>query len=350
MYMIYDGDYILYSGLVVVLTPFILIIIGYFLRNILRSLRIRKNAKLKNKLEFTYFRGDLDKVNPGIIMFTSMMDIDYKMLISATILKLKLDGYIKEKGKSFIIVEDKDTANLSKSELMVLKLIKNQNFNKKEYIASIKEETFKNKYLTNKKGGKLFKLFKMSLAIIIPIILFIISLFLDDYMFENYHIYPENDNKAYIVLNKESDIEKLYKEVTDLNDYYHRTLANGETYYNYNEIRADKLKYSVVRKSLYLTFLTTFLIGFFIVFVFISIYILITQIIYFNKKYERTIKGNKLLNKAYALRNYLNDFSRMKYKEEKDLILWDYYLIYSIILGVNKKLDDKLIEKYVKNI
>ena len=57
-----------------------------------------------------------------------------------------------------------------------------------------------------------------------------------------------------------------------------------------------------------------------------------------------------MLNKAYALKNYLKDYSLIKDRTEEELVLWEYYLVYAVVLGVNVKIEDKIIEKYVKRI
>ena len=69
---------------------------------ILCSIKVRKNAIIKKDEEYIYYRGDLDKVSPSMIMFTSTFEVDMKKSISATILKLKLMDYIKEKNDGYI--------------------------------------------------------------------------------------------------------------------------------------------------------------------------------------------------------------------------------------------------------
>lgn len=348
-YMIYNGEYILYTGIIFMFSPFMWIIIIHFIKMILRAIRVRKNVIIKRDEDYIYYRGDLDKIPPSIIMFTSQLEIDLRKCISATILKLKHTGYIKEKGNSFIYT-DKDESSLFESEKMVLNLIRNNEFDKNKYKKIIEKETLKNKYLVKNRGGKISRIIKLMIAICIPIAAFIFSVWLDQYHFENYQVTPEDDGHAYIKLEREEDIEQLYNEVKNQNDYYHRSMADGSIYYNYKEIRADKLNYSVVRKALILTVIGTFSVGFIAIFVLISLYIIIQQIIYFNKNYTRTIKGKTLLNKAYALKNYLKDFSLIKNRKEEELILWEYYLIYAVALDVNVKIEDNIIKKYVKNI
>ena len=349
-YMIYRGEYILYAGLIFLFTPFIWIIVVHFAKMIFNSIRVRKNAIIKRDEEYIYYRGDLDKVSPSIIMFTSTFDVDMKKSISATILKLKLTGYIKENIDSYIYT-NKDESNLLESEKMVLNLIRNNYFDKGKYKEVIKQETLNNKYIVKNCGGIPFRILKIIVAICVPIMIFTFSVWLDQYAFENYHVYPEDDGHTYIILNNEDEIEQLYyKEVKDINDYYHRTMADGSLDYNYSEIRADKFEYGVVRKAFCLNLINASIASFFAVFVLIALYIVIDQIIYIHKNYRRTIKGKTLLNKAYALKNYLKDYSLIKDRTEEELVLWEYYLVYAVVLGVNVKIEDKKIEKYVKRI
>ena len=350
-YMFYRGEYILYAGLIFLFTPFIWIIVVYFAKMILNSIRVRKNAIIKRNEEYVYYRGDLNKVSPSVIMFASTFNVDIKKSISATILKLKLTGYIKENSNSYIYT-NKDISNLLESEKMVLNLIINNYFDKNNYEEVVKQETLDNKYIVKNRGGIPFRILKIIVAICMPIMVFAFSAWLSEYIFENYRVYPEDDGHTYIILNNEDEIEQLYyEEVKDINDYYHRTMLDG-TYisYNYSEIRADKFEYSVVRKAFFLNLITAVIISFFGVLVLISLYIVIDQIKYINKNYRRTIKGKKLLNKAYALKNYLKDYSLIKDRTEEELILWEYYLVYAVVLGVNAKIEDEIIEKYLKGI
>ena len=351
-YMFYKGEYILYAGLIFLFTPFIWIIVVYFAKIIFNSIRVRKNAMIKRDEEYIYYRGDLDKVSPSIIMFTSTFDMDIRKGISATILKLKLTGYIKEDSSSdSYVYTNKDESNLLESEKMVLYLIRDNYFDKNHYREIVKQEALNNKYIVKNRGGIPFRILKIIVAICVPIMLFAFSVWLDQYVFENYRVYPENDGHTYIILNNEDEIERLYyKEVKDINDYYHRTMADGSLAYNYSEIRADNLEYSVVRKAFCLHLINAFIVSFFSIFVLIALYIVIDQIIYIHKNYRRTIKGKTLLNKAYALKNYLKDYSLIKDRTEEELVLWEYYLVYAVVLGVNVKIEDKIIEKYVKRI
>ena len=191
----------------------------------------------------------------------------------------------------------------------------------------------------------------MVAAICIPIIVFVFSLWLDEYTNTNYKVWPEDDGHAYIRLNNDDEIEDLYlNEIKNMDDYYHREMYDGSLSYSYSKIRADRPQYSVVRKALFLNISGTLIVGFFEIFVLLGGYLFVEQIRYFNKNYTRTIKGKVLLNKAYALKNYLKDYSLISERTEAELVLWEYYLIYAVALDVNEKLEDALIEKYLVEI
>lgn len=61
--------------------------------------------------------------------------------------------------------------------------------------------------------------------------------------------------------------------------------------------------------------------------------------------FRRTEKGEEINKKLEGLKNYLNDFSLMDERDKNELVLWDEYLIYSVMFGQNRE----IIEKY-KNI
>ena len=347
-YMFYRGKYILDTAIIFVFTPFMWIIVIHFAKMFLHSFRIRKNAMIKKSEDYIYYRGDLDKISPSIIMFTSHYELDLRKSISATILKLKLTGYLKGKSGQYIVT-DKKASQLLESEKMVLAFIKEHDFDKSSYKSVVEKETLQGKYLTKRHGGVILRITKIIIACCIPIAMFVFSFRLDQYVFNNYRVYPENDGYTYIILGNDKEIEKLYfEDMIDEEDYYHRSMADGSLSYNHSEIRADKLKYAVIRKALFLSIFNSLAIGFCFVSILISLYVIVEQIRNFNKNYRRTRRGRILLNKAYALKNYLKEYSLIKDRTEKELVLWQYYLIYAVALEVNSKIEDDIIEKYTK--
>lgn len=344
------GDYFIYSAVIFIFSPFLWMVLYYYCKKIFRNIRVRENAKIKTDKEYIYYRDDLDKISPTIVMFTSLMDTDVKKSIAAIILKLKLTGYVKEIDNKLQCINKKDN-NLLETEKMILNSIKNNILDENLYKKTVEKEAINHKYIKKNNGGKVLRIIKMFVTICIPIILMISSIRFDDYVFENYEIYVLDDIR-YLKIDNEEEMENLYyNEIKNMDDYYHTYWEEQDYWsYSYNLIRADKLEYSVVREKFILDILEPLFILASIISIFVAIFKLIEQIMYFNKNYTRTIKGNELLNKAYALKNYLRDYSLIKNRTEEELVLWEYYLIYSIILDVNVKIKDEIIEKYSENI
>ena len=338
-------DYIVATAIIFITSPFLWIITAHYTLLITKKIRIRKNSIIK-KSEYIYYRDDLNKISPNIIMFTSLYDIDLKKSVSSTILKLKLLGFIEEKDGKFICSK-KDTNKLSESEKMVLKLVKNNNFDTSLYKKQIEAETLKDKYIKKNKYGKIGRIFLIFILILSVVSSFYYSIKLDKYTFENYRFYThEITGVRYIKLGLDEDIKKAREESKSDDDYF-IVRKNGKRQPDYQYIKAEIYSNSVVRKAQFLAIFVPVTILFCVVWAFISLYMVIEQLINFNKNYRRTIKGKDLLNKAYALKNFLKDFSTND-KKEKELVLWEYYLIYATVLGVNVEIQNEVIEKYLK--
>lgn len=350
IYMIMRGQYIIQLAVIFLFTPFMWVEVIYFVRKLIRALRVRKNAVIQRSEDYIYYREDLDRISPGIILFTSTYEMDIRKSISATILKLKLTGYIEERNGS-LVCREKGETELSDSERRVLYLVRFGSFDQKEYRKDVEKETIKGGYLRKSHGGAAFRIVKMILAVCIPVALFAFSIWLDEYVMENYTVYPDPNGYTYIWLERESDIERLYGEVTDMDHYYHRPMFDGAyESYDYDKIRADRMEYSVVRKTLLLNVGGTMSIWLALASVLAAAYLVQDQAAHMGKNYRRTIKGKSLLNKAYALKNYLQEYSLIKDRTEEELVLWEYYLVYAVALGVNVKIQDKLIDKYLRSI
>ena len=64
-------------------------------------------------------------------------------------------------------------------------------------------------------------------------------------------------------------------------------------------------------------------------------------------KYYRNKKGENLNEKLEGLKNYLKDYSILSEKEQKDISLWEDYLLYSVIFRQNVDVVDNIWNKYV---
>lgn len=61
--------------------------------------------------------------------------------------------------------------------------------------------------------------------------------------------------------------------------------------------------------------------------------------------FVRSKEGRELNEKLEGLRKYIEDYSNLQDKEKEALILWEEYLIYSMVFGINKKASENILNK-----
>ncbi|MGN1378867.1 MAG: DUF2207 family protein, partial [Bacilli bacterium] len=68
--------------------------------------------------------------------------------------------------------------------------------------------------------------------------------------------------------------------------------------------------------------------------------------VYLNKrnKYQRTALGEEKTTYIHALQNFIHDFSNLKDADKKEIVLWNDFLVYAIILEENNKIVDDIIK------
>lgn len=347
-------DYLIATAVIFIFSPFLWLVVYFFTRKIYRKYRVFKNSRLKSKEEYIYYRDDLNKVSPSILMFTSLMENDIKKSVGATILKLKLSKcIIEEKGKLKYNNNIPLNNNLLETDKIVINFIENNRFDEKKYKEYIEKEAIEQDYVKKNSKHKIVKLLKIFITLCMPVVLIFSSINYDKYIFHKYETPVLNDIK-YIKLTNDNLIERLYNDkIINPNDYYHSTyeiFGQKRVSYSYNLIRADRYQYSVVRVRTLIELSDVLFLFLSIISISIAIFLVIEQIKYFNKNYVRTPKGNQLLSKAYALKNFLKDFSIINQRSYEELNMWEYYLIYALVLDVNTNIQDDLLKKYLTNL
>lgn len=79
--------------------------------------------------------------------------------------------------------------------------------------------------------------------------------------------------------------------------------------------------------------------------VFLLAYVFFYHKFQVNDPYIRNSEGKSLYIKLNGLKNFLTDFSNIKNKSKEELILWEDYLIYSVLFDLNTKLTDDINSK-----
>lgn len=73
----------------------------------------------------------------------------------------------------------------------------------------------------------------------------------------------------------------------------------------------------------------------------------IVYILMQENSYHRTEKGEEINTKLEGLKKYIEDYSKLNEADREAIIIWDEFLIYSIIFGINKSGIENQIMKYV---
>jgi len=263
----------------------------YWLIGIYIAFKIAHKRHLKGKLDEidfkndTYYRDIISKYSPGMLSYIDDFKLDEKDIV-ATLMSLELKRRIKIDNK--IILLDEYSDDLDESEKYILDNIKN---NTMKYIDI---NTFKFKVVNDcLKNGMLEKKVKKKISAIIYIIIYIL----------------------------------IYGGVFLLIDLF-------------SNIKTDNG-----------LLLLLFIFGLLIMFLILVVYP-VAMIIYLksyntmNKlnPFVRSKEAKNINSKLEGLKKFIEEYSTLSDKEYKDLILWENYLIYSVILGQNTKLVKEVME------
>ena len=59
---------------------------------------------------------------------------------------------------------------------------------------------------------------------------------------------------------------------------------------------------------------------------------------YFTKKIKRTDYGNQMAECVYGMKNFIHDYSNLSEADRRQVVLWEDYLVYAVVLEENEKI------------
>lgn len=145
----------------------------------------------------------------------------------------------------------------------------------------------------------------------------------------------------------QANLRKSNYRMQDLKDQLFFTNLLGDHY-----IKASYVSVGIVSLDTLITIVQTGLN----VLLFLAI-VSVTSIIRFiivsakySNKYILTNKGMKFRKEIKGLKKYLKDYSLIKTRTKEEVAIWEYYLIYAIVLHENFEIEDDIIKKFVNHI
>lgn len=313
---------------------FILIAI-YLAFRISRMKVIKENARYEVIDNIEYYRDRFNNITPTEISLITDLEIETKKDISATILDLyqkKIIDFTDDK----IIVKREDN-NLRQSEQKLVEMIKNNDFSKENIDywkdCCIKEAIRDNYIIEKNNSEKGPNFFKNNIVINITAIMFIISLVLS----------------CIFILG--STGEKLYSTIDEFDKKYsEKDRTELEVIINNEE--AKEMYVKIISDSGPLIILSTIMITTFFILIGTPIYRMVRRKIYktieSNNRYERTKESKILVEQIAGIKNYIHDFSLLSEKDKENVVLWNDFLIYAVLLEENEKIIDDICQ--YKNI
>lgn len=318
---------------------FFLIAIYFAFRTLCIQL-IRNKEQIKIQNNISYYREKLKNVTPSEISLIFNLKIENKKDISATILDLYRKNILEFNGSKIIVNNFNNNINLKKSEYEILNMIKENDFsieriNKWESICI--QEAINDKYI-KLKDDLIREIFASSIFFIcISIILSItlksgISSRIDN-IFEAISIRNGNVFSQYINAG-ESDEAKI------------------EILRNNNEAKKN-FKNIIIETGLLIlaiTFGSLFVFILMIISIYFIIKILFEIIMAKDSLIIRTRKGKVLAEQIKGMKNYIHDFSYLSERNKENVVIWDDFLIYAVVLEENKKIVDDILKNNNINI
>ena len=254
----------------------------------------RKHNKEKfSKIDFKndhYYRDIIQNYSPATLSYIDNFSLEEKDVI-ATLISLERKNKIIIKDEIELI--DDNTINLSANETYILENIKNNNLNHINMLifeSKVIQDCLKSNLLDEKKEKKKQLKLKILSHIFIYIGIIITFYLLLPYVYNNFFV--ENEIIALIFMP--------------------------------------------------LPFILFFIMIIypFVVFTYIKSYRAMDIV----NPYVRSKSGEEINLKLEGLKNYIKDFSVLKERDKKEIPLWEDYLIYSVLFGINTKITKNLLE------
>lgn len=333
-FKIYDGNFIAFINIILAILWMIVILLvskcfvliaAYLAFRISRMKVIKENSRYEVIDNIEYYRERFNNITPAEISLISDLEIETKKDISATILDLYQKGII-DFYEDNIIVKNEDKA-LRQSEQKLVEMIKNNNFSKENmdnWKNSCIKEAQENNYIKVKVDKeKSPNFFKNNRVINISSKLFIISLILS------------------LVFLFTPAGEKWYARLDEFDNKYAQE-EKSELEIIENNQEAKELYVKIISDSGPIMILSTIMIISFFVLIGTPIYRKVRRKIYnkieVNNRYERTKEGKILVEQIAGIKNYIHDFSLLSEKDKENIVLWEDFLIYAVILEENEKI------------
>ena len=300
---------------------------------------IKQNTKYEVIDNIDYFRERFTGITPPEISLLTDLEIETKKDLAASILNLYNKKLLSFDSKNKMIInKDVNTEHLKESDRYLYSLLLNNNLN----IVSIKtwkelstKEAIEDGYIKEKHRNKRYG-FSDSMLTIFK---WVGVMFLAGIIGGGYLVTPPGQK----LMKNMEEYETITKDIKDQDVIV-------------NMIKEDKdfrkLTYDLYVRSIPVCLVGTFAVVALFALFSMPFYLRARKITYFfvdaNDKYDRTPEGKILVEQIVGMKNFIHDFSNLSQSEKEEVVLWNDFIIYAILLEENEKIIHEIFK--VKNI
>ena len=323
--------------LYIIVKNFIIIAI-YLAYRIPRKRILKQNTKYEVIDNIDYFRDRFTGITPAEISMLTDLEIETKKDLSASILNLYNKKLISFDNNKMIINKDVNIDHLKGSDSYLYSLLLNNNLN----VVTIKEwknistkEAIEDGYISEKHRSNRYG-FSDS---VMTIIKWVGVMFLAGIIGGGYLATPVGQK----VMTNMEEYDKITKDIED-QDVIIDMIKTDKDF--------QKLTYDIYVGSIPVVIVGTFAVVALFALFSMPFYLRARKITYYfvdaNDKYERTSEGKVLVEQIVGMKNFIHDFSNLSQSEKQEVVLWNDFIIYAILLEENEKIIHEILK--VKNM
>ena len=343
--------YLIWLFILYIIVKNFLILAIYLAYRIPKKRILKHNTKYEVIDNIDYFRDRFNDITPSEISLLTDLEIETKKDLSASVLNLYNKKLISfDNKKKMVIKKDANTDNLKESDKLLYSLLLNNNLNVvslKEWKNISEKEAIDDGFI-KEKGRKKWYGFTDS---IMTVMKWVGVLFLSGIIGGGYLVTPVGQK----LMDKMNTYEEITKDIKD-QDVIIDMIKTDKDF--------RKLTYDIYVESIPVCIVGTFaVIALFALFS-MPFYLRARKITYLfvdaNDKYERTSEGKLLVEQIVGMKNFIHDFSNLSKSQKDEVILWNDFLVYAVLLEENdkiikdifsyKKVDTEVLELVDNNI
>lgn len=295
-------------------------------RAIFRQIKLKaiRRSTFQSVQDIDYYRDKLDGLTPVTISLLTDMGVESEKDVSATLLHYQMNGIIKMDGNTVQVLRPEDPSLLPSDKLLLQTIIARDGVLSADLSSQLSDwknlataEALGGKYFQNidpvtlkKRNTKACCLGCASLALIPPLIMGAIALIMN------------SASVKYVV-----DLLDTLPEHTSNRVFMQMVTSDGKM--------AQGVLLMLLFPILFFVFLAwpTIAIARFIA----------GQA--GNERLKRTAEGEELTEYIYGMKNFLHDFSDLSEASKEQLILWDDFLIYAVVLEENDQILQEIFKR-----